>query len=311
MEKGDFLKIVVTGGAGFIGSNLVHQLVADGHEVIAIDNFLLGSMDNLKGLEDKIKFLEGDIRNSGFMNDALKGADVVFNEAAASASPMFMKDLRDAVSVNVDGFINVLDAMRKNNVKKLVYASSSSIYGNAKELLSEDMVTEIPNFYAVTKKFNEDLSRVYSNQYGIDCIGLRYMSVYGPREEAKAGLANLASQFLWGMQNNERPILYGDGSQSRDFTYVKDIVNANILAMNSDIKWDIFNVGTGKVTSLNELVAILNKLLGKSIEPTYVENKVKGYIAYQQGDTAKAKDKLGFEAKYTLEQGLEEMISGL
>ncbi len=304
------MKIVVTGGAGFIGSNLVKRLVEDGHDVTVIDNFLLGTMDNLEPVKDKIKFLEGDIRNSGFMNDALKGADVVFNEAAASASPMFMDNLRDAVSVNVDGFINVLDAMRKNGVKKLVYASTSSIYGNAAPPLREDMVTDIPNFYAVTKKLNEDISKVYSKEYGIDCVGLRYMSVYGPNEEGKAGLANLASQFLWSMQKDEKPVLYGDGSQTRDFTYVKDVVEANVLAMNSDVKWDIFNVGTGKVTSLNELVDILNKLLGKNIESEYIENKIKNYIAVQQGDTEKAKKVLDFEARYSVEDGLKEMIGG-
>ena len=305
------MKIVVTGGAGFIGSNLVKRLVEDGHDVTVIDNFLLGTMDNRHPVQDKIKFLEGDIRNSGFMNEALKGVDVVFNEAAASASPMFMEDLRDAVSVNVDGFINVLDAMRKNGVKKLVYASTSSIYGNATPPLREDMVTDIPNFYAVTKKLNEDISKVYSKEYGIDCVGLRYMSVYGPNEEGKGGLANLASQFLWAMQKDEKPVLYGDGSQTRDFVFVKDVVEANILAMNSDVKWDIFNVGTGKVTSLNELVDILNKLLGKNIESEYIENKIKNYIAVQQGSTEKAKKGLGFESKYSVEDGLKEIIQSL
>lgn len=303
------MRIVVTGGAGFIGSNITERLVKDKHDVTVIDNFSLGRMTNLENIKGKITVIEGDIRNSNLMNDALHDADVVFNEAAASASPMFMKNLRDATSNNVDGFINVLEAMRRNDVKKLVYASTSSIYGNATPPLQEDMITNIPNFYAVTKKFNEDISKVYSTEYGINCVGLRYMSIYGPHERTKGNFANLISQFFWAMQGNERPVVYGDGSQTRDFTYVKDVVDANVLAMKSKIKWDVFNVGTGKVTSLNELVAIINNLLGTNLKPEYVKNKVKNYIAVQQADTTKAKNGLKFNARYSVEDGLKEMIS--
>ncbi|MFH1420904.1 MAG: SDR family NAD(P)-dependent oxidoreductase [Candidatus Aenigmatarchaeota archaeon] len=305
------MKILVTGGAGFIGSNIAKQLVQDGHEVIVIDNFLLGSPDNLKDIADKITFVQGDIRNCATMNEITKGVDVVFNEAAASSSPMFMTNLRDAVSVNVDGFINVLNACKLNDVKALVYASSSSIYGNGESPLNENDKTVVPNFYAVTKHFNEELANVYASEYGLPCIGLRYMSVYGPNEKAKGVYANLVSQFLWDMMKNERPVIYGDGTQTRDFIYAKDVVNANLLAMEyamSQKKADIFNVGTSVATSLNSLIATINRVLGKSIEATHVENKIRNYIAVQKADTHKAEDLLDFTAQYTVQQGIEELV---
>ena len=305
------LSILVTGGAGFIGSNLVEALVADGNSVTVLDDFSLGKMENLASVKNKVEVIKGDLRDLETVKKATKDVDIVFNEAAASSSPMFIDDLRNAVSVNVDGFINVLNACRINDVKKLIYASTSSIYGNSKPPLKEDIPVTPVNLYASTKLLNEHLAILFGKEYGLETIGFRYMSIYGPREESKGIYANLATQFLWAMQRNEQPVVYGDGTQTREFTYVMDVVAANMLAMNlkKNISGEILNIGTGTCTSLNDLVAVINKILGKSIKPKYVENTVKGYIDAQLSDITKIKNMLGYAPKYTLEKGLREIIS--
>ncbi len=300
------MKILVTGGAGFIGSNVVEYFADNGHEVIAFDNFFLGRKDNLSGVKN-VKIINGDIRDRAALDAAAEGCDFIFNEAAASSSPMFRENLRDAVSVNVDGFVNVLDMARKHDCG-LIYISTSSIYGNIPGALREDAKVVPPNFYAATKLLNEHLASVYSSEYGIRAIGFRYMSVYGRHEESKGIFANLVSQFLWSMKKNEQPVIYGDGSQTRDFVYAKDVARAHMLAIKSNVKNEVLNIGAGKATSLNQLVAVLNKLLGKNIQPKYVEVPVKNYIATQLADTKKAEKLIGFRAQFSLEQGIKEII---
>ena len=299
------MKVLVTGGAGFIGSNIVEGLVSNGHEAIAFDKFFLGKKENLSGI--KVEIIKGDIRDRNALDKAADGCDFIFNEAAASSSPMFNEDLREAVSANIDGFVNVLDIARKHDCG-LVYASTSSIYGNTNGALREDMKVVPPNFYAATKLANEHLASVYSDEYGIKAIGFRYMSVYGMREEGKGMFANLVSQFLWMMKKNEQPVIYGDGTQTRDFVFAKDVAEAHLLAMRSNAKNDIFNIGTGNATPLNGLVSLLNKILGKNIKPKYIRMPVKNYIAKQKADTSKAEKLLGFGAKYSLEEGVRQML---
>lgn len=305
------MKILVTGGAGFIGSNLAIALQQKGHDVTVLDNFFLGRKSNLKTAGRSIKIVKGDIRNTKLVNKICRGVDIIFNEAAASSSPMFMKNLKDAVSVNTEGFINVMNAAKENNVKRVVYASSSVVYGNKKDSLREDMKPEPPNFYSATKLMNEHLATVFSQEYGLETLGFRYMSVYGPNEASKGIYANLVSQFLWTMQKDEQPVIYGDGKQTRDFTYVKDVVEANILAMESSRKFlgEVLNLGTGRNWSLNELVKIINKFLGKDIKPAYVEMPVKNYMASQKSDTKKINSVLGFKTKFMLEDGIRDMIT--
>lgn len=309
MKKGEIMNVLVTGGAGFIGSNLVEKLVTDGHSVRVLDNFSLGQAANLKSV--RVDVVKGDIRDFNTVKRATKGIDVIFNQAAASASPMFRDDLRNSVAANVDGFVNLLNACRINDVKKLVYASTSSVYGNNKPPLREDMNLIPVNFYASTKLLNEHLAILFSTQYGLETVGFRYMSIYGPHEKSKGIYANLVSQFLWSMQKGEQPVIYGDGAQKREFTYVADVVQANMLAMNTKKKLggDVFNVGTGASVSLNDVVSLLNRLLGTSIKPKYVKNTVKNYIITQLSDITKIRKILGYEPKYTLEKGLKEILN--
>ncbi len=298
------MKILVTGGAGFIGSNIVEALI-DEHDVSVLDNFFLGRKENLSQVLDSVELIEGNILDEGLLKK-VTNVDIVFHEAAVSSSPMFMKDLKKGVSVNVIGFVNVLNACKENNVRKLIFASTSSIYGNNPIPLSEDQRVIPPNFYAVTKLAMEHLAEVFYKTYSLPYIGFRYMSVYGPHEEAKNVYANLVSQFLWKMKKDEPPEIYGDGEQRRDFTYVKDVVQANLLAIKKG--QGVYNVGSGRSHSLNELVDILNKILGKNIKPKYMENPIKGYIYNQLGDLTKVSKDLGYKPKYDLETGIRDML---
>ncbi len=304
------MKCLVTGGAGFIGSNLAESLVKRGHEVIVLDNFFLGIAKNLEKIKKDIELVKGDIRDSELLLKITKGVDVIFNQAAASSSPMFKENLEDALSVNIDGFVRILNAAKINNIKRVIYASTSSIYGNSKPPLREDMKLDPVNFYASSKLMNEHLAVLYGVEYGVETVGLRYMSIYGPHEDGKTKYANMATQFLWEIREGKPPIIYGDGNQTRDFTYVMDVCKMNMLAATAKKKMmgEVFNVGTGKATSLNELVSIINKLLGKNIRPKYEDMPFNNYISVQQADISKAKNILGYKPEYTLEKGLSEII---
>ncbi len=219
---------------------------------------------------------------------------------------MFTKDLKKAVSTNVIGFVNLLEACRENRVKKIIFASSSSIYGNNPIPLREDQKVSPPNFYASTKLAMEHLAENFSLNYDLPWVGFRYMSVYGPHEKAKGKFANLVSQFLWKVREGKSPEIYGDGEQKRDFTYVRDVVKANLLAMEKG--GGVFNLGSGDNYSLNELVSVLNNLLDKAVKPKYVENPIKGYIYDQLADLTKVKKELGYEPEYSLEDGIKDML---
>ncbi len=295
------MKVLITGGAGFIGSNLAWKLVEKGYEVTVLDNLFLGKTENLP---PDAHFIKGDVRDYSLVKELTK-VDVVFHEAAASSAPMFEEPF-EAVEVNVNGFVNVLHASLKNKVKKVIYASTSSIYGNNPVPHREDMKVKPINFYSATKLMNEHVASIY-NLRGLETVGLRYFSVYGPREKHKGKFANVVSQFLWLMLKNKPPVIYGRGEQTRDFVYVEDVIEANILAFEKNVS-GVFNVGTGKETSFNELVKLLNKVLDKEIKPKYVENPIRNYVYRTMADVTKAEKELGFNPKYTLEGGINKIL---
>lgn len=304
------MKVLVTGGAGFIGSNLAEALVEKGHDVTILDNFFLGVEKNLAKIGNNVKLVKGDIRDYDLVLKLTKNMDVIFHQAAASSSPMFRENLKDALSVNIDGTVHVLNAAKINNVKRVVYASTSSIYGNAPSPLREDMPVKPVNFYASSKLMKEHLAALFGLEYGLETVGLRYASIYGPHEEGKGRFANLVSQFLWAMKKGEQPIVYGNGKQTRDFTYVKDICQANILAATTKKKMigEVLNAGTGKATSFNKLIEILNMMLATKLKPKYVKVPIKNYIDTQMHDITKISRALGYKPQYTLERGIAEML---
>ena len=303
------MKILVTGGLGFIGSNLAKALVKKGHKVSVIDNLLLGKPENVSFVKDKIQVIIGDVNKKEDLEKAGK-PEIIFHMAASSSSPMFQEDLKGCYRNNIEGFINILEFARDSGTKKVIYASTSSIYGNNPTPLREDDKVIPPNYYSVTKLDTEYTAHIFAKANNLECLGFRFMSVYGPGEKSKGKFANLASQFLWEMMAGRQPILYGDGTQRRDFTHVDDIVQANILAMETNKKFEstIFNIGESKDYSLLELVEIINKVLGTDIKPSFIPNPIKGtYIYTQLGDLTKIKKELGYEPQVSLEDGIRRL----
>lgn len=297
------MKAIVTGGAGFIGSNLVERLVKDGHEVTVIDNLHTGSEDNLESVKGKINFINWNAGDVGRMEERF---DVVFHQGVYSSSPMYKKDPH-LVAKAIDDFISILEYAKENN-SRIVWAATSSVYNGQEPPHREDMEVKITDFYTEARFEMERLAQLYNKLFGVKVIGLRYFSVYGPHERSKGNYANLITQFLWAMQKDEAPLIFGDGMQTRDFTYVDDVVEANILAMGSDPGFGIFNVGTGRSITINDMIGLLNKKLGKDIKPHYKENPIKNYVQHTLANTAKAEKELGFKAKISLEEGIDRLI---
>ncbi len=300
-------KILVTGGAGFIGSNCCNALARDGHIVVAFDNLSLGTGD---ALEPGVQLVKGDVRDAAALQ-ALGPVDFVIHLAAASSAPMFMDDFIGSIANNVLGHVTVLEYARKNGVQKVLFASTSSIYGNNPTPLTEDQRVEPPNFYSVTKHAQEELSSVYSALHQLEIIGFRFMSVYGLHEEHKGRFANLVSQFIWGIEKRKRPVLYGDGNQTRDFVNVRDIIEAFRLVLETPKRfgYTVFNIGTERSLSLRELVSVIGGVMGEAIEPILIPNPIsKGYVMAQQADASKIKSELNFEASVTLDTGVREIV---
>jgi UDP-glucose 4-epimerase len=298
------MKILVTGGCGFIGSNIVARLSKMGCDVVVLDNLFVGSKKNIEGLN--VEFVQESIMDYEKLCQLMRGADYVFHQAAFSSSPMFLEGQhKEGINVNINGFMNVMDAALKNNVKKVIFASTSSMYSGNPLPYSEGQEIKTSTFYEAGFRCRELLAHTYWKMFGMQSVGLRYFSVYGPRERAKGNYANNISQFIWDMLANRRPVIYGDGTQTRDFTFVEDIVDANILAMKSDVKCDVFNVGTGIATSFNTLLMVINKVLGTEIKPQYVPNPIKNYVQNTVADISKIKNTLGFEPNWPLERGIE------
>jgi UDP-glucose 4-epimerase len=296
------MKILATGALGFIGSNLAERLLKEGHEVSILDNLHTGSMENIASIKDKVKVFE---LNSGQIGKTGEKYDVIFHNGIYSSSPMY-KDNPHLVAKAIDEFISIMEYAKKNG-SRVVFASTSSMYNGITPPHKEDIVPLVKDYYSEARIIMERLAKLYYDLHNVPVVGLRYFSVYGPHEKAKKGYANLVTQFLWEMLDGKAPLIFGDGSQTRDFTYVDDVVEANLLAMNYG-KFGVFNVGNGTSTTLNEIVEKLNQKLGTGIKPAYQENKIKNYVQHTLADTSLAEKELGFRAKIAIDEGIERLI---
>jgi UDP-glucose 4-epimerase len=298
------LDIVVTGGAGFIGSNLAEHLAKD-NKVTIIDNMHTGNAENIKGiLANGATLIQDDVRNIG--SYSIK-PDAVFHLGMYSSTPMYGANRRLVAEV-VDGAIAICEFCVQKGAK-LVIASSSSIYNGHRPPHNEEMVPFVTDFYTEARISVERLAELYGKLDGLNAVAVRFFSVYGKNEKYKGKYANLVSQFMWAAQKGESPVIYGDGSQTRDFTYVDDTVRALELSASKDFdKFEIFNAGRGRAYTINEMVAILGKQMGKEIKPTYITNPLKNYVEYTQADTRKATEKLGFTAQYSLDDGIAALL---
>lgn len=292
--------ILVTGGAGFIGSNLVEELVRRNEEVTVIDNLSTGSLENLRAVRKKVRIIKRSC--AGIHRLKLK-ADAIFHLGIPSSSPMYRKNPH-LVGEAINEFIDVLELAKRESCI-LVYASTSSLYAGCPMPQREDMSCKPFDYYTEARIAMERLARMYHELYGVRSVGMRFFSVYGPHERAKGTYANVVSQFLWSIRENKPPVIYGDGGQSRDFVHVSDVVRACIAAAKSDLSCEVVNVGTGKRTTFNQVVGLINELLGKSIKPIYRENPVKNYVFHTQADLTKAKKLLGYAPSVELAEGIK------
>ena len=299
------MNYIVTGGAGFIGSHIAKHLVSIGHNVTIFDDLSNGKKDNLDSIIDKIEFVNGDIRNFELLKNTLKNTDGVFHEAAlASVQESFSKQ-QEYHDVNVKGTENILK-LGKEFGFKIVYASSSSIYGNpAKIPIEEDDPKNPINPYAQTKLDDENLVKKYA-QIGVRVIGLRYFNVFGERQSPT--YAGVIKKFVKKVQNNESPIINGNGQQTRDFVYVGDVVQANILAMKSNVDHEFFNIGTGSTITVLELANLIIDSFGISLKPIHCP-ELPGDVKITKADISRAKKLLGWEPKTRIEEWLKSTIT--
>jgi len=308
--KRDF-KVLLTGGAGFIGSHIAERLLAGGHSVVVLDNLYAGKMQNLKRCSDdpNFRFIKGDIRDKKAVDAAIAGIDAVIHQAALTSVPLSIKNPKFVYSVNVAATTSLIESCVKNEVARFVFASSSSVYGAAKKMpVSENAPTRPLSPYGESKLHVEKYCQKFWDEHGLETVCLRYFNVYGPRQTA-GQYAGVISRFFDRLRNKLPPIIYGDGEQTRDFVYIDDVVEATILALDCEkAAGKILNIGTGKATSLNQLSRTFMKIMRCSnVKPKYVAPRA-GDIRHSLADITKAKEILGYRPKVSLEQGLKKFI---
>lgn len=300
---------LVTGGAGFIGSHLTGYLLPQGHTVRVLDNFATGKRENLHRVMSQIELLEGDIRDLDTVRRAVAGVEYVFHQAALPSVPRSIADPLTSNAVNVNGTLNVLVAARDAKVRRVVFASSSSVYGDNPTLPKhEDLPPQPLSPYAATKLMGEHYCRLFYQLYGLETVVLRYFNVFGPRQDPKSQYAAVIPKFIALMLDNRPLTIYGDGEQSRDFTFVENVVRANVLAMNApDAAGKVFNVGCGARYTLNYMVASLQQLMNRAAEVVYAPAKP-GDVKHSLASIERAEQYLGYTPRVPFEEGLRRTV---
>lgn len=320
MEVSAQYKILITGGAGFIGSNLCEHFLKSGHKVVCLDNFATGHRHNLKDCMESpnFKLIEGDIRTIADCIAAVDGVDYVLHQAALGSVPRSINDPITTNDVNVSGFLNMLTASRDAKVKRFIYAASSSTYGDSEGLPKvEEVIGKPLSPYAITKYVNELYAEIFSKTYGLETIGLRYFNVFGRKQDPNGAYAAVIPKFVMQFMNYESPVINGDGNYSRDFTYIDNVIQMNELAMlsqNPEAVNTVYNTAFGDRNTLNDLTGYLKKYLSEldskiaDVEVVYGQNRA-GDIPHSLASIAKAKKMLGYDPKYSLQEGLKEAVS--
>jgi nucleoside-diphosphate-sugar epimerase len=300
------MRYVVTGGAGFIGSNTVDELVRRGHSVVVLDDLSAGKEENLAEVRNKITFIKGSITDIEVIRKAIYEADYVIHLAARTSVPRSMKDPVETNRINIDGTLNVLMAARDAKVKRIVFAASSSAYGETPTLPKREDMQPMPiSPYGVTKYVGELYLQTFGRCYGLENVCLRYFNIFGPRQDPSSPYSGVLAKFCTAFLEETEPVIYGDGTQSRDFTFVENAVQANLLACEApNASGKVFNVGTGLRITLNDIVDTLGKISGKQIPARY-DLPRDGDIRDSQADITRARDYLGYEPQVFFDEGLE------
>ncbi len=312
---------LVTGGAGFIGSNIVEELLRRGESVRVLDNFSTGKRENIEQIVSIIKkeftsdlkfeLVEGDIRSYHIVREAVEGVNFVLHQAALPSVPRSVKDPITSNEVNVVGTLNILNAARDAKVKRIVYASSSSVYGDLDVLpKTEDMLPKPLSPYAVSKLAGEKYCQVFTKLYGLETVILRYFNVFGPRQDPASQYSAVIPKFISLMKTGQSPTIYGDGSQSRDFTYVCNAVEANLLACqegSEQLSGEVFNIAAGKRVTINDLVRSINQLLNVTVQAEHAEPRP-GDVKHSLANIGKARQFLGYDPKVDFNQGLKKIL---
>lgn len=303
-------KYLVTGGAGFIGSNIVEELVKKGQDVRVLDSLITGSLENIASFKNKIDFIKGDIRDKKTVVKAIKGVDYVIHQAALRSVAKSVEDPESTHQVNATGTLNLLVAAKKAGVKRLVYASTCAAYGDAKKFPQRETDEIAPiSPYGASKLAGETYCRVFAKTLKLEAVCLRYFNVYGPRQNPESKYSSVVPAFIFDIMKGKTPVVDWDGRQSRDFVFVKDVVQANLLAVKAkNASGEVFNIGNGYPTSIYDILMRIEKIIGKNIPPKFGPKR-EGDVRKVYSDISKAKKILGFKPRFTLEKGLEMTVA--
>jgi len=301
---------LVTGGAGFIGSNLARALLEDGRTVRVLDDFSTGFRENLDDIKDDIDLVEGDIRNADTCRRACEGIEIVFHEAAIPSVPRSMEDPQTTFDANTVGTHNMLMAARDRRVRRFVFAASSSAYGEAEELPKRETMPALPvSPYAAAKAAGELYVSTFCRSFGLETVSLRYFNVFGPRQDPTNQYAGVIAAFASRMLRGRQPIIFGDGTQSRDFTYIDNVLAANLLAAKAgEVHGEIVNIGCGEAADLNQMVTVFNEILGTDLDAVH-EPPRPGDVKHSLADITAARDLLGYEPQVGFADGLRQTIA--
>ncbi|MBS3175832.1 SDR family oxidoreductase [Candidatus Woesearchaeota archaeon] len=304
------MKYIVTGGAGFIGSHIVEELVQQGKEVVIIDNFFTGKKENISPFLEKVKVVKGSVEDKKLLSKTIEEGDIILHQAALRSVPSSFENPEAYNNVNINGTFHVLEVAHEKKADRVVFASSSSVYGDSKICPQQENLPPSPKSpYALTKYAGEIYCKIFYEYYGLKTIALRYFNVFGPRQDPHSQYAALIPLFIEAVAQNRPPAIHWDGNQSRDFTYVKNVVRANLAAAHTKKGFgEVFNVADGKSVSVNEVLLKINAILGKNVKGHITGTARAGDIRKTQGDPGKAKKILNYVSKYSFDDGLKETI---